>query len=97
MLDADLFAHNDSEKHIQLDTLIIPSKGSLSIQVKSRNAPKECPPEVDCLIALDMERKQNCFDGEWLLNQVRKFQEVELWLRRSLNWLPERMLAHYGI
>ena len=97
MVDADLFAHNDSEENIQLDTLVIPKKGSLSIQVKSGNAPKECPPEVDCLIALDVKQNKNCFDGEWLLNQVQKFQEVKWWLRRSLNWLPEKILVHYGI
>jgi len=97
MSDIDLFAHNDSSRDIRLDGLHIPANKSVSIQVKGSNAPSECPDEVDCLIAFDVERQPKCFNGEWLLEQVVKFPTVKAWLRRSLNWLPKRMLSHYGL
>ncbi len=97
MSDIDLFAHNDSSMDIHLDELCVPAGKSVSIQVKGSNAPSECPDEIDCLIAFDVERKPKCFDGEWLLKQVIKFPMVKAWLRRSLNWLPEKMLNPYGI
>ena len=97
MLDADLFAYNDSETAIQLDDLIISPRSSLSIQIKGWKAPADCPAEVDCLIGFDVERKQHCYDSEWLLNQIHKFPTVKAWLRRSLNWLSQKILDHYAI
>lgn len=97
MSDIDLFAHNDNSTEIRLNGLHIPAGKSVSIQVKGSNAPSDCPDEVDCLIAFDVERKSKCFDGEWLLKQVIKFPAVKTWLRRSLNWLPEKMLNPYGL
>ena len=94
--DIDIFAHNDSNQEIALDSLRIPSKGSLSIQVKGWAELKR-PDAVDCLIGLNPKPGDGSFDAGWLLNQVREEPKVCLWLKRSLSWLPQDFLSAYGI
>jgi hypothetical protein len=95
--DIDLFVHNDRSEDILLESLIIPAKGSLSIQIKSQTELKECPETVDCLIGIRVPKIPRCFDDEWLLRQVLSFPSVAQWCERSLNWLPEEFLAKYNL
>jgi hypothetical protein len=93
--DIDLFVHNDRPDEIRLENLIIPAKGSLSVQIKGWTSLKECPEIIDCLIGFRVPKVPRCFDDEWLLRQVRSFSTVAQWCERSLNWLPEEFLAKY--
>jgi hypothetical protein len=97
--DVDLFAHNDNLANIKLSGLTIPSKGSLSIQVKGWTPTplRTCPSTVDCLIGLNVVRSPNCFDSEWLLDQARAFPNVASWLKRSLDWLPQEFTSKCGL
>ena len=95
--DVDLFAHNESGGTIELGKLVFAPKKRLSIQVKGLNSPKKCPSEVDCLIGLDASNLPNCYDGDWLLSQVKRFPKVIDWLKHSLSWLPFEFLAKYEI
>jgi len=94
--DVDLFVHNDSGKVIELGRLVIDSK-PLSVQVKGKHPLNKCPSEVDCLISFKNPNQANCYDGDWLLSQVKGFPTVFNWLKRSLSWLPSEFLAKYEI
>jgi hypothetical protein len=95
--DVDLFVHNESGGIIKLGKLVLAPEKRLTIQVKGRNHLKKCPSEVDCLIGLDAPNLPNCYDGDWLLSQVKRFPKVIDWLKHSLNWLPPEFLGKYGI
>lgn len=95
--DIDLFAHNDHPHKIRLENLVIPPKGSLSIQIKGWTSLKRCPKTVDCLIGFGIPKAPRCFDDNWLLTQVRSFPTVAQWLKRSLNWLSEEFLSKYEL
>ena len=92
----DLFAHNDTSQAITLEKLSIPPKGRLAIQVKGWQSLGKCPDEVDCLIGFEAPDAPNCFNGDWLLNQVKRFPTVLAWLKRSLDWLPSEFLSNYA-
>lgn len=95
--DVDLFAHNDQDININLGGLVIPTRKSISIQVKGRTGLRECPQMVDCLIGFEVPRASNCFDDKWLLNQVKAYPHVAKWLRRSLSWLPPEFVSKCGL
>lgn len=95
--DIDLFVHNDQSTKIRLGDLVIPAKGSLSIQVKGWTRLKTCPATVDCLIGFRIPQSLNCFDDEWLLEQVKRFPDISAWLRRSLSWLPQEFIEKCGL
>jgi hypothetical protein len=95
--DVDLFAHNEQNIDVNFDGLIIPSRKGISIQVKGRADLKECPKTVDCLIGFEVPRASNCFDGKWLLSQVKAYPNVANWLRRSLSWLPQEFISNCGL
>jgi hypothetical protein len=94
--DVDLFAHNESGGTIELGKLEL-APGRWTIQVKGRNCLKRRPPEVDYLIGLDAPNLPGCYDGDWLLSQVKRFPKVIDWLKHSLSWLPSEFLAKYEI
>jgi hypothetical protein len=68
-----------------------------SMQVKGHNNLTKCPEEVDYFIGLNAPNSDNCFNGEWLLNQIRQSPAVAKWLRLSLSWLPEEFISSYGL
>jgi len=94
--DIDLFVHNDGDKEVALGALRIRPKSRVSVQVKGWTDLKKCPAEVDYLIGLDLPVSDKCFDGDWLLRQVRQKQRVKDWLMRSMNWLPPVFLSRYS-
>jgi hypothetical protein len=96
----DLFAHNDGARTIKLGKLELLPKRTYTIQVKLKLQArlKKCPDEVDCLIALDAPKQPNCYDANWLLEQVKRCPEVRRWLKRSLRWLqPTGFLTKCGL
>jgi hypothetical protein len=101
--DVDLFAYNESDRTIELGELVLTPKKRMTIQVKGGHRLKKCPSEVDCLIGFEISslpkslKHPNCYDGDWLLNQVKRFPEVIGWLKKSLSWLPSEFLAKYKI
>jgi hypothetical protein len=101
--DVDLFAHNESDRAIELGELVLTPKKRMAIQVKGGHRLNKCPSEVDCLIGFEISslpksfKHPNCYDGDWLLNQVKRFPEVIGWLKKSLSWLPSEFLAKYEI
>lgn len=95
--DVDLFAHNETGKTIELEDLVLKPKQRFAIQVKGRNKLTKRPPAVDYFIGIDSPDLPNCYDGAWLLSQVKRFPQVNNWLRRSLSWLPSEFLVKYEI
>lgn len=95
--DVDLFAHNKLSDDISLDGLTVPSKQSISIQVKGHTSLRKCPDTVDCLIAFGVHEAPKCFGDDWLLKQVRSFPKVARWLRQSFSWLPSEFVTKCGL
>jgi hypothetical protein len=95
--DVDLFAHNESGETIEFGKLVLAPRQRLAIQVKGWNRLKKCPSEVDCLIGFEAPNLPGCYDGDWLLSQVKRFPKVVDWLKHSLNWLPPKFLMKYEI
>ena len=95
--DVDLFAHNDRLTEIDLNGLKIPPQGGVSIQVKGRTSLKKCPEAVDYLIGFSLSSSSNCFDENWLLDQVKAFPSMAKWVQRSLSWLPQDFITNCGL
>lgn len=103
----DLLAYNQSPKLIHLhpsnrDVIEISPGEALSIQVKGgAKIKKDSIPRGTVLIGYGNSFEDEyvtSFDGDWLLKQVKGSPQVENWLRRSLEWVPEthleRLLNH---
>ncbi len=95
--DVDLFAHNDCQSSVELGKLTIAPGERLAIQVKGWAQLSECPAEVDCFIGFEAPNLPKCFNGDWLLSEVKRYPSVLSWLRRSLNWLPPEFLSKCGL
>ncbi len=95
--DIDLFVHNYQNISANVGGIDIPPQCKISMQVKGHNNLTKCPEEVDYFIGLNAPNSDNCFDGEWLLNQIRQSPAVAKWLRLSLSWLPEEIISSYGL
>lgn len=95
--DVDLFVHNDTTRNLNLDGLIVPANGVVTIQIKGWSRLRSLPDAVDYLVAFDAPNKPSCFDADWLLNQIRKNSRVNKWLQRSLNWLPTNFVSKYDL
>lgn len=99
MKDVDLFAINDNSLHdIALGGMEIPKGRSISIQVKIRDDGRSHK-DVDYFIALDAKLSDHSFNADWLMSQIqeRKHINTRKWLIRSLKWLPDKFLGHYGL
>jgi hypothetical protein len=96
MKDIDVFAHNDGAKPIRMGSLLIPARGSISVQVKRWADGMKCPSNVDCLVGLGVTGP-NTIDAGQLLHLVREAPSVARWLRRSLDWLPSEFLEKFSL
>lgn len=95
--DIDLFVHNEKARTLNLDGLIVPANKAVAIQVKGWSRLNSLPNAVDYLIALDAPNRPNCYDADWLLNQIKKNAKVLNWLKRSLYWLPSSFISKYNL
>jgi hypothetical protein len=93
MKDIDLIAKNYTEKEIFMDGLYIPSKSTISIQVKLRFENKQPKRQVgvDYNIGLDIETNEFNFGREWILKQT-EIPLIKDWLTRSTEWLSNTNL-----
>lgn len=99
MKDIDLFAHNDGAETIKVGPVSIPAlkkKNNISVQVKRWADGMECPAGVDLLVGIGVKGPRT-LNAEQLLALVHECPPVERWLRRSLSWLPESLLAKFNL
>ena len=92
--DVDLLAYNDTEKQISFANIIL--KRETSVQVKRKKGKMRCPPSCDLLVGIGVVGKC-AVDGPMLLSQVLKLPRTRAWLKRSLNWIPEKYLTDVGL
>jgi len=91
MKDIDLFAYNNTSQPICIEKLIVPPKKHVSLQIKRWSNDMTKPRSVDYLMGLDA-KGHDAFDAKWLLQRVLECESVVVWLRRSLDWLPDGYL-----
>lgn len=90
--DVDLFAHNDTSHNLDLEGFKIGAGSSAAIQIKTWSNGFVKPASVDYSVGFDV-KGPGCFGPEWVLRQVAKCLTITAWLKRSLNWLPTKLLA----
>jgi hypothetical protein len=71
-------------------------KRTNAIQVKRKTGNKKIDKDVNIYVALDA-KEPNAVDAEMLLNQVKELPMTRAWLKRSLNWIPEKYLTDVGL
>lgn len=96
MKDIDIFATNETNKKINLDGILLEPSKTISIQVKTKLG-RNTNSIADYFIALDAMNKENIYNADWLLNQVKKNPVVFNWFSKSVSWLPANYLAHFKI
>lgn len=105
LIAADLFARNLGSKKIDIDGLVIPAGGRVSIQIKGWSDIKKHS-DVNYMFRLQKQRPlgNGEFSAKWLLGVLEKrrcdpdFGRVRAWLFNSLAcWLPVEFLQHYGL
>jgi len=97
MKGVDIFAYNDTHKNIDIEGLSIPPQGGVSVQVKRATGLMKPPTGVDYLVGLKVKNTPNCFDSTWIIQSIETSEDTKKWLKRSLNWLPEKYLSSNGL
>jgi hypothetical protein len=94
--DIDLFVKNIDKKEKNINGLKIKSNKTFSIQIKGKIVDK-CPANVDYFIGYGSKDAKNCFDSNWILNNVieAKNKHLQEWFKLSLSWLPKEFSKHY--
>jgi len=82
----DIIARNNSSEQISVGNVTVPSKMSISIQIKRSTSMKVPPEGCDYLISFDR-------DSGWLLEHIRSTVNTKAWFYESLSWLPEEFLS----
>ena len=89
--DIDIFAKNLTNKDIKIGKFEIPSRSSISIQVKRTPHKRKKPAGCDYIITLHGDRAKEIID------LVKNTNGTKKWLKTSLEWLPAKILRGYGL
>jgi len=92
--DVDLLAYNDTEKQISFANITL--KRETSVQVKRKKGKMRCPPSCDLLVGIGVVGER-AVDGPKLLSQILNLPRTRAWLKRSLNWIPDKYLSDLGL
>ncbi len=97
--DIDLFVYNNSPYSRNINGLIISPKSRISIQVKHNNKISQYT-GVDILINLSYgDTDLKCYGIKWIMNSIHNAhnQELKIWFKLSLQWLPFEFSKHFEI
>ena len=96
--EIDLIVRNDhpDKKDIDLDGLRIKHGKKASIQVKTKtNSHNHIG--SDYLIAANKQSGESVFGADWLLNQIKKHNDMRTWFLKVVDWLPSKFLNQFGL